>query len=123
MATIIVISGQQKGEYLPLGKRTNVIGRSESVPLQILDDGVSRTHLRISYDPASEKYYAEDMGSRHGVFVSHHRIKSETVLSEGDQILIGQTTLLFTDKDFGDSESALKHYNKVGERAKTTRLE
>lgn len=123
MASLIVTSGEQKGEYLPLGRRISVIGRAENLPLQILDDVVSRKHLRVRFQDSDNRYYAEDMGSRHGVFINHHKINGETVLSEGDQILIGQTTLLFTDKDFDDLESALKHYNKVGERARTTRIE
>ena len=75
------------------------------------------------FHEGENQYYAEDMGSRHGVFINHHKIKGETTLAEGDSILIGQTTLLFTDKDFDDLESALKHYNKVGERSKSTRIE
>lgn len=123
MASLIVISGEQKGEFLPLGRRISVIGRAENLPLQVLDDAVSRKHLRIRFQQDHSRYYAEDMDSRHGVFINHHRIKSETILTEGDQILIGQTMLLFTDKDFDDRESALNHYNKVGERAKTTRID
>jgi pSer/pThr/pTyr-binding forkhead associated (FHA) protein len=63
------------------------------------------------------------MSSKHGVFINRRKITGETVLREGDEILIGQTTLLFTDKDFDDRESALKHYKKVGEKAKTTRID
>jgi hypothetical protein len=46
MASLIVISGNQTGEFLPLGQRTSVIGRAESLPLQILDDMVSRKHIQ-----------------------------------------------------------------------------
>lgn len=123
MASLIVISGKKKGEYLPLGRRTSVIGRAETLPLQILDDAVSRKHLQVRFAENDRRYYAEDMASRHGVFINHNRIKGETALTEGDQILIGQTTLLFTDKDFDDRESALQHYKKVGERSKTTRID
>ena len=123
MASIIVISGQRTGEFLPLGRRTIVIGRAENLPLQILDDLVSRKHLRIRFDAASEKYSAEDMGSRHGVFVNRRKLSEATILSDGDEILIGQTMLLFTDKDFEDRESALSHYKKYGERMRTTRLQ
>ena len=38
MASIIVMTGTQKGDYYPLGRRTNVIGRDEALPVQILDD-------------------------------------------------------------------------------------
>jgi len=120
MASIVVTSGKQEGEYLPLGRRTSVIGRAENLLLQILDDLVSRKHLRIRFRESEGRYYAEDMDSRHGVLINNLRITSETALSEGDQILIGQTTLLFTDKDFDDRESALMHYKKVSERDRRT---
>jgi pSer/pThr/pTyr-binding forkhead associated (FHA) protein len=123
MASLIVISGKQTGEFLPLGSRTSVIGRAESLPLQILDDKVSRKHLQISYDKDKNEYLAIDMSSRHGVFINGRRIGGETVLVDGDQILIGQTTLLFADKDFQDRESALSHFKKVGERMRPTVIE
>lgn len=123
MASIIVTSGSQKGEYLPLGRRTNVIGRAEALPLQILDDLVSRKHLRIRFDEAENRYYAEDMDSKHGIFINRVKISEKTALSDGDEILIGNTTLLFTDKDFEDRESALSHYKKAGERMRPTRIE
>jgi pSer/pThr/pTyr-binding forkhead associated (FHA) protein len=120
MASIIVTSGSQKGQYLPLGRRINVIGRAEALPMQILDDMVSRKHLRIRYDENTQKHLAEDMGSKHGVFVNNQKISEQTVLRESDQILIGQTHLMYTEKDFDDSESALAHYQKVGERQRPT---
>jgi len=123
MASIIVTSGEQKGEYLPLGRRTSVIGRGEALPMQILDDLVSRKHLRIWFNEGTNKYDAEDMDSRHGVFINRHKITERTPLSEEDEILIGQTTLLFTEKDFDDHESALMHYKKFGERMRPTRIE
>jgi pSer/pThr/pTyr-binding forkhead associated (FHA) protein len=123
MASIIVTSGEQKGAYLPLGRRTSVIGRGEALPMQILDDLVSRKHLRIRFNGDTNKYYAEDMDSKHGVFINRQKIAEQIPLVEGDEILIGQTTLLFTDKDFDDRESALMHYKKFGERMRATRLE
>jgi len=123
MASVIITSGDAKGEFLPLGRRTNVIGRAESLPLQILDDMVSRKHLRIEFHEATGQYRAEDLASRHGVFINKHKISEATVLSEGDEILLGQTTLLFTDKDFDTQESALMHYNKRGEKSRVTRIE
>jgi len=123
MGSLIVTSGKQRGEYLPLGKRISVIGRSESLPLQILDDGVSRRHFRVQFDKDSGKYYAEDMNSRHGTLINMRRVNQRTVLAEGDQILIGGTSLLFTEKDFDTKESALMHWKQVGEKSKTTRMD
>jgi len=123
MASIIVTSGEQKGEYLPLGRRTNVIGRAEALPMQILDDMVSRKHLRIWYDEKTKEHSAEDMNSKHGVIINNKRITEITILREGDQIRIGQTMLLYTDKDFDDRESALSHFKKIGERQRPTMIE
>jgi pSer/pThr/pTyr-binding forkhead associated (FHA) protein len=123
MASIIITSGEKKGEFLPLGHRISVIGRAEALPLQILDDLVSRKHLRIRFDETTNRYYAEDMNSKHGTFINRSKIAHETALVEGDDILIGETHLLFTDNDFSDRESALMHYQKVGERSRPTRIE
>ncbi len=123
MASIIVTSGEQKGEYLPLGRRTSVIGRGEALPMQILDDLVSRKHLRLWFNESTGKYDAEDMDSKHGVFINRNKIGERTRLSEDDEILLGQTTLLFTEEDIDDCESALMHYKKFGERMRPTRME
>jgi len=120
VACLIIISGDQKGDYYPLGHRTNVIGRDEALLIQILDDLVSRKHLQIRYDMLEDRHYALDMRSRHGVFINDKRITEETALVDGDKILVGQTTLLFTEKDFDDRESALSHFKKVGERLRPT---
>ena len=123
MASIIVTSGEQQGDYYPLGQRTNVVGRAESLPIQILDEMISRKHLQIRCDKEKSKYYALDMRSRHGVFVNGRRITEETALVDGDQILIGRTNLMFTDKDFDDRDSALSHFKKVGERSRPTQIQ
>ncbi len=120
MASIIIISGTQKGDYYPLGHRTNVLGRDEALPIQILDEHVSRKHMQIRFDKDGARYYAIDMKSKHGVFINGRKIHDETILADGDQIRIGATTLLFTLKDFADRESALAHFKKVGERIRPT---
>lgn len=123
MASVIITSGEQKGQYLPLGRRINVIGRVEALPMQILDDMVSRKHLRIRYDENTNQHSAEDMESKHGVLINNRKISELTLLKEGDEIVIGQTTLMYTDKDFDNSESALEHYKRAGERQRPTMME
>ena len=120
MPSIIVVSGPQKGYYYPLGRRTNVIGRDEALPIQILDELVSRKHMQIRFDKDNNKYSAIDMKSKHGVFINGQKINSETILTDGDHITIGNTHLLFTTKDFEDRESALSYYKRIGERIHTT---
>ena len=120
MATIIVQTGDKSGDYYLLGHRTTVIGRDEALPFQILDDRISRKHMRIRYNDQENKYSVYDMESKHGVLVNGRRIRAETVLSDGDYITIGKTTLLFTLKDFPSLESALHHFKKAGERQNPT---
>ncbi len=121
MASIIVMSGNHKGDYYPLGRRTTVIGRDEALLIQILDDGVSRKHVQIHFDKDTGKYYALDMKSKNGVFINNRKINNETTLMDGDQIRIGQSVLFFTLKDFPNREDALSHYKKVGQRANITK--
>lgn len=120
MASLIVVSGPNQGDYYPLGHRPNVIGRDEAVPIQIVDPNVSRKHLQIRFDEGENKYFAIDMSSKHGVFVDGRKIENEIALSDNNYIGIGQTTLLFTLKDFEDRENALSHFKKVGERKHPT---
>jgi pSer/pThr/pTyr-binding forkhead associated (FHA) protein len=120
MASLIITSGKREGDYYPLGRRTNVVGRDEALPIQIVDNMVSRKHMQIRFDERTGRYCAFDMKSRNGVYINNERITSETLLSDGDVILIGLTTLLFVDKDFKDKDSALMHYKKVGERLRVT---
>lgn len=122
MASIIVATGPQKGDYYPLGRRTNVVGRDEALPIQILDDRASRKHMRIYFDADKDQYYAADMNSKHGVFINGSKITDEAVLKDGDYITLGKTSLLFTLKDFADRESALSHFKKVGERERPTQI-
>ncbi len=123
MASLIVISGANEGDYYPLGQRTNVIGRDQAVPIQIVDEHVSRKHMQIRFERADEMYYAVDMKSKHGVFINGRRISEEAALNDGDQIVIGETTLLFTLEDFDDRESAFSHFKKAGERRRITQID
>ena len=123
MASIIQTNTEEQGNYLPLGKRTNIIGRSEALPMQILDDQISRKHLKIRYEESTGRHLASDMSSHNGVFVNDRKIDQEIELKEGDVLRIGSAELFYTGKDFDDAKSALHHYKKVGERAKPTIVE
>ena len=84
MASIIVATGNQKGDYYPLGHRTNIVGRDEALPIQILDEHVSRKHMQIRFDSDKNKYSVLDMKSKHGILINGIKIDKEAVLREGD---------------------------------------
>ena len=120
MASIVVTTGEQKGNYYPLGQRTTIVGRDEGLLVQILDGKVSRKHMQIRYDRSQDKYYAVDMNSKHSVFINDRQVNEEAELKDNDYIRIGETVILFLLQDFKDKESALNYYKRVGERRKDT---
>jgi pSer/pThr/pTyr-binding forkhead associated (FHA) protein len=123
MASVIIQTGEHRGNYYPLGHRTTIIGRDEAATVQIVDEHASRKHMKIQYDPQTNDYIAVDMKSKHGVLINGNRMQINTVLSDDDLITVGKTTILFTLKDFDDTKSALHHLKKVGERVRGTILE
>lgn len=123
MANIMIASGRQCGDRFPLGRRTNVIGRAESLPIQILDDRVSRKHLQIRFDPATGCHLAFDMGSKNGVFINGVKTTGETRLRDRDSIRVGETLLLFAEKDGDDSTAMWHRFKKPGECLRPTQLD
>jgi len=120
MASIVIVSGSNEGDYYPLGRRTNVIGRGEACPIQIVDDSISRKHLQLRFDSSDGQYHALDMRSANGVIVNGRRIQDEIVLRDGDIIDIGGSRILFAEQDFADRESAMNRYKQQGQRGKST---
>lgn len=120
MATLFVASGPVEGKWYHIGKKDVVVGRDEALLVRVVGEGVSRKHLRIGYDQASDRHIATDLGSKNGVFLNGSRINGETPLGEEELIRIGTMLLFFTMADFTDDNHALKFYNQRGERAKAT---
>lgn len=120
MASIIVVSGPNTGDYYPLGQRTLVIGRDEGCPVQITDDRASRKHFQIRFDPATSRHVGLDMKSANGTWINGRKIETDIVLEDNDEITVGSSKIVFTTKDFTDRESAMTHYKRRGERGRPT---
>jgi len=119
MASLLVISGSTAGDYYLLGQDPVVIGRDDGSPIQIVDEAVSRRHLRISPD-GDGSYAAEDLASANGTYVNDVRIGEARTLADGDVVRLGSTELMFSAIDFADGETAFQHYRQHGEREKST---
>ena len=112
-ACLVVLSGSNVGEMYRLEKDQVVIGRGDKVDLRLVDDGISREHVRLSKEEG--RIILEDLGSTNGTYCNGQRVTRQP-LSEGDKILIGSTTILkFSYQDKLDemfqrqmSESALR---------------
>lgn len=120
MASIFIVQGLSTPQYYPLGVRTTVIGRDESLLVQVVDEHVSRKHLQIHYNKDDKQYYAVDMKSKNGVLLNGAQMDQDTPLVNGDVLKIGETQIFFLTEDFADRKSALDKFKKVGERKKTT---
>ncbi|MEM7229120.1 MAG: FHA domain-containing protein [Planctomycetota bacterium] len=120
MASLLVVSGPNEGDYYPLGKRTTVLGRDEGVPIQITDELVSRKHVQIRFDAGDESFHAIDMKSANGTLINGRTIGADVTLVDGDIIEIGKSKVMFSTQNFEDRESAMANYHKRGERGKST---
>jgi hypothetical protein len=87
-----VISGHAAGATIIVEDEL-VIGRHATEGILSADPEISRQHARISREATGE-YAIEDLGSSNGTFVNGLRIQSPRLLSLGDSIETGATTLV-----------------------------
>src|SRR3984957_10974780 len=99
MAKIIVSGNDQRREY-ELGA-VNTIGRHPDNTLQILDRIVSKEHAQVLRQPDG-RYLFRDLGSLNGSFLHGERV-GEHILLEGDEIMLGATSLIFQERSAQDS--------------------
>lgn len=90
MARITIISPEGRQERKLL--RHSTLGRHPSNTVQVLDRIVSKEHCHI--DEVDGRYVLIDLGSLNGTFVNGTRIERH-ILSEGDEIHIGATQIVF----------------------------
>src|SRR5581483_8440659 len=110
-AYLIVLVGQSVGEMHRLSKETTVLGRSNLVDIQLIDDGVSRKHAELELRDG--EIVLRDLGSRNGTFCNGERI-GERVLKDGDKLQVGSTTILkFTFSDALDESFQQQLYDSA----------
>ena len=120
MASLLIISGSSSGDYYLLKGRSVLIGRDDGCPIQIIDEAVSRRHLRIRHDAEDHRFVAEDLDSANGTSVNDERIDRERPLADGDVLKLGSTEIMFSAVDFAAGETAFQHYRRRGEGDKST---
>ena len=120
MASLLIVSGSSAGDYYLLGRQAVVIGRDDDCPIQILDEAVSRRHLRIRRDGTGDRYFAEDLDSANGTCVNDRPVDEPHALADGDLLRVGTTEIMFNAIDFADGETAFQHYRRRGEGSKST---
>jgi S1-C subfamily serine protease len=99
-----VVAGKAAGKEIDLNSEF-LIGRAAEQEGKLGDDPeISRSHARISRR-AGDQLAIEDLGSTNGTFVNGKRIEGAQVLSPGDTIKVGTTTLQVLSPE-GDAPQA-----------------
>jgi adenylate cyclase len=96
----ILVSGNDQEREHEL-RAINTIGRHPDNTLQILDRIVSKEHAQIIRQ-ADGRYLFRDLGSLNGSFFRGERL-TDRVLEEGDEIILGSTTLRYLERNAADS--------------------
>ncbi|MCA9709832.1 MAG: FHA domain-containing protein [Myxococcales bacterium] len=96
-ALLVVLVGPDAGKRIVVGDGV-IIGRDVDGRGLVIDEGVSRRHMRVSRQ-ADGSHLVEDLGSRNGTYVNGQRIEAAP-LQSGDKVAVGSgTILLFTRND------------------------
>lgn len=87
---LLVQADGQKARSVRLAGSTT-IGRGVECELRLDDTYVSQQHARI-FD-RSGNWYVEDLGSTNGTFVNEQKLAAPAMLTPGDKIRVGTTTV------------------------------
>jgi pSer/pThr/pTyr-binding forkhead associated (FHA) protein len=90
-----VVEGPDKGRVVTLDDAI-VIGRGADADLTLDDPRASRRHARVRRSGSGA--LVEDLGSRNGTFVNDDQVESPTVVTAGDELLVGVTVLELRDE-------------------------
>lgn len=88
-------SGVAQGKTYHVGMREVTIGRKVGNYIQLAEESVSRTHLKVR--GGSIGIEVEDMGSESGTFVNGERLVAGVPeqLNNGDHLKIGDTVMIY----------------------------
>ena len=92
---LIVIRGADEGKQFELSEPIVGIGRDAGNTVRLNDTEVSRRHAELYQKPGDRRYHLRDVGSANGTFVNNEPV-SEAALQPGDQVLVGQSILVFS---------------------------
>ena len=104
------ISGPQAGAVYVLGRRTT-LGRASDCDIQVLHEGVSRQHAKVSQN-ADGQMVVTDLSSDNGTYVENQRITRQ-VLEPGDAIRIMSSRFVYEVLERGDQVTSAVFHRKV----------
>jgi pSer/pThr/pTyr-binding forkhead associated (FHA) protein len=93
-AALLIRNGGFEGMRYEISEEETLIGRNPRTDITLLDDGISREHALILFDPSTASYTVEDLQSTNGTKLNGKRIRNQA-LNHGDELQIGSTVFQF----------------------------
>ena len=119
MPSLVNIKGPDMGACYPIGDAHLIsVGRDEKCDIQIRDVRVSRQHLQLTNENGA--HTVADYRTANGTLLNGADVTEKTPLKDGDQIRIGDTTLVYTTDDYPDAATAVTEAKKKGEWKRST---
>jgi len=84
-------------QELEISAEKIALGRDPGNEIRLGDLTVSRNHAQLRRDPASGRYFIENLQSRNGIRLNNLEISQPMALTDGDELRIGAYQLLFRD--------------------------
>jgi len=94
---LVIKSGPGRGAAFPVMRGVSQIGRGsdQTIALDFGDMAISRqNHAAIAYDPATHQFHVGHGGKSNLVRLNGKPLLSTAVAGDGDEIQIGETTLV-----------------------------
>lgn len=103
------LDGPLEGQKIPIepDHPELILGRSPGCQIVIDSKNISRKHCKLKQD--IDGIWIEDLASKNGVFINGKQIIASTLLSDSDEIQIGDIRLRFSDSN----AAILKRLNSV----------
>jgi pSer/pThr/pTyr-binding forkhead associated (FHA) protein len=88
---LALVSANSPAKTLHFTDGDVAIGRDPDCECALPDSTISARHARLSYH--HNQWWLEDLGSRNGTNLNGEKLKTATIVVNGDTIRCGQTTL------------------------------
>jgi len=96
-ACVVVIHGEGLGRRADIGADPVLVGRSNEADLVLAHKSVSRAHCRIWVDGGA--YRIRDLDATNTTRLNDAPLAGDRILSDGDQITVGESILKFISQD------------------------
>ncbi|MCB9855553.1 MAG: FHA domain-containing protein [Phycisphaerales bacterium] len=114
MASLVVTSGNQSGQYYRLADTLMSVGRDPARDIQLVDPKVSRKHFEVRR--IGRTFTLTPLRSVNPVRVNGEVVEHEIALRDLDAIDVGETRLRFCSDDDPARANSLDHLKRVEPR-------